>query len=90
MKHTPGPWSIISRPGIARVSNYLNAEIQDEATRSLIAEVDTAVHAGNARLIAAAPEMYSFLLKHRDAFLRFSDNKRILTGILESIEGRDE
>lgn len=51
MKHTPGPWSVDSHGGVAVIPG--EAEIDTRA--------GTEVGRANARLIAAAPEMYGAL-----------------------------
>jgi hypothetical protein len=53
-KHTPGPWF--------QDGTY----VRDVNTGSVVAEIDLAVHTGNARLIAAAPELLAVLQDYID------------------------
>jgi len=60
--HTPGPW-FVSRsenPDVYRGQSHLM--IVDEATHTCVADVETKINAeANARLIAAAPDMFAAL-----------------------------
>jgi hypothetical protein len=72
-KHTPGPWRVNERTGVAlgmyghniSASHYSSPGVT--SGRDSICEVSGPHRDANARLIAAAPEMYEALLKCAEA-----------------------
>lgn len=75
---TPGPWSVIDHnwegsSGVYGPDDYLIAEvtIHDSVTEENQTDLEL-IKEANARLIAAAPDMYEALLKARIAVLTWS------------------
>lgn len=74
-KHTPGPWIVYGRDINTNEVNICQSGITNIAKRLQVANVLPLPHyddkqAANARLIAAAPEMYEALKALRDEYAR--------------------
>ena len=65
MKHTPGPWKIEPH-----IDHYLIRSLDIEG--QIVTRIDACISDGNARLIAAAPEL---LGAAKAAFARFTEDR---------------
>ena len=84
MSHTPGPWKVdedgfvwgcCPGPAFMKTAHFLVAEVRGWGYLQYRADGEQ-VQAANARLIAAAPEMYEALEELRDKVWRIIDLHR--------------
>lgn len=74
-KHTPGPWYVSTEYPIQVMKHMEHLVGKTAFTDYVVADISEGAFAGeeelaNARLIAAAPEMFDMLHKAREAFAR--------------------
>ena len=86
MKHTPGPWKVkrvkeMYGHNTGRTYQYIIADDPIDYIAEIFPCRTPAISLGNARLIAAAPDLLEACIAMRDA-----DNERDLWGILEQLE----
>lgn len=90
-KHTPGPW---------KLQKFKDGPRQpvgpdDFFTTAYVSGADSVETQANAKLIAAAPELVEFLLKHQKSFEMFfeglegvfSDSKRTMNDLIRKATG---
>ena len=85
-KHTPGPWTLqYTGPAASKASR----RVMKEPGGCSVCTIESWVKEANARLIALAPEMATFI--HRVAFGPLGDPELSASGILDilTVEGQD-
>ena len=91
MSHTPGPWKVVPDKDESTIDTYHIRTMYDKS----IAHIDVFCSdtLGNAKLIAAAPDMV-YLLGHTLNYLRSAGNsakglQKRIAALLEWLEGGD-
>lgn len=78
MRHTPGPWKVVSDPNCDAIGDRHAFGVQQEPNKWIVADVngdleDAAQIKANAYLIAAAPELLDALKEMRARLQRVDD-----------------
>lgn len=81
-KHTPGPWKLSGRIVDKELCNY-TATITDKDGNEIVNCIGKQSH--NARLIAAAPEMYEALKEFLECGINAGSNMELIKQVKDAI-----